>query len=77
MRLGDGDLGERDRVRDGERVGERGDTERRGDTDCTECGRLGDLVREGLRERLRVRERIGDGERDGIFYFERGIGTEF
>lgn len=67
MRLGDGDLGDRDRVRDGECEAERGVTERRGDTDCTERGRLDDRMGEGSRERLRVRERAGDGDREGIF----------
>lgn len=75
MRLGEGDLGDRDRVGDWDRVGDRGVTERRGDADCADRGRLGDLVgdlsRDGLR--VRVRERAGDGERDGIIDFDLGV----
>lgn len=71
MRLGEGDLGERDRVIDRERVGDRGDTERRGEPDCAERGRLGDLVCDLSRDGLRVgdREPAGDGERDGMAEF--------
>ena len=68
MRLGDGDLGDRDRLTERERVGDRGVTERRGDTECAERGRVSDLVRDLSREGLRVRERAGDGERDGMVF---------
>lgn len=71
MRLGEGDLGERDRVIDRERVGDCADTERRGEPDCADRGRLGDLVCDLSRDGLRVRdrERVADGERDGMTGF--------
>jgi cell division cycle 2-like protein len=68
LRLGDGDLGDRDRLTERERVSDRGVTERRGDTECAERGRVSDLVRDLSREGLRVRERAGDGERDGMLW---------
>ena len=58
---------------DRERVGDRGVNERRGDSDCAERGRLGDLVcdrREGLR--VRDGERRGDGVRDGMLWITYG-----
>ena len=73
MRLGDGDLGDRDRLTERERVSDRGVTERRGDTECAERGRVSDLVRDLSREGLRVRERAGDGERDGMSWLSRNF----
>jgi len=73
LRRGDGDVGERDRVIERDRVGERGVTERRGEPDCADRGRLGDVVCDGSREGLRVRERAGDGERDGMSWLSRNF----
>jgi hypothetical protein len=68
LRLGEADLGEPDRVGDLDRVAERGVGERCGDAECAERGRLCDLVGDGSRIGLPVRdgERAGDGERDGM-----------
>jgi hypothetical protein len=71
LRLGEADLGERDRVGDLDRVAERGVGERCGDAECAERaerGRLCDLVGDGSRIGLPVRdgEHAGDGERDGM-----------
>jgi cell division cycle 2-like protein len=68
LRLGEADLGERDRVRDLDREAERGVNERRGDPDRADRGRLCDLVGDRSRIALLVRdgERAGDGERDGM-----------
>ncbi|KAF1948033.1 kinase-like protein [Clathrospora elynae] len=65
---GDPSLGERDCVGDLERVGDPGVTECRGEPECAERGRLGDLVGDRSRDRLRVRDRAraGDGVRDGM-----------
>jgi len=65
LRLGEGDLGERDRVIERERVGDRGVSERRGDVECAERRRLGDLVCDRSREGLRVRDGERRGDRDG------------
>jgi cell division cycle 2-like protein len=65
-------------VRDRERVGDRGETERRGEPDRAEGERLGDLVcdlsRDGLR--ARDRDRAGDGEGDGMIRFSRQSGRK-
>jgi hypothetical protein len=68
LRLGEADLGDGDRVGDLDRVAERGVGEQRGDAECAERGRLGDLVGDRSRIGLPVRdgERAGDGERDGM-----------
>jgi cell division cycle 2-like protein len=67
LRRGEGDR----ESRTGDRDAERGVTERGGDPECAECGRLGERVRERSRDALRERDRdgsrAGDGLRDGIF----------
>lgn len=75
MRLGEGDLGERERVIERERVGDRGVSERRGDAECAERGRLGDLVCDRSREGLRVRdgERRGDRDGEGMVWIRCGM----
>jgi cell division cycle 2-like protein len=54
----------------GDLVAERGVTERAGDFECAERGRLGERVRDRsrvtLRERDRVPERAGDGLREAM-----------
>jgi hypothetical protein len=69
LRCGEGDR----EPRAGDRVAERGVTERTGDLECAERGRLGERVRDGsrdtLRERERVAERTGDALRVAIFEY--------
>jgi hypothetical protein len=71
LRLGEGDLGERDRVIERDLVGEPEFAERRGEPDCADRGRLGDLVCDRSRVGLRVRERAGEGEGKGMSRFSR------
>lgn len=59
-----------------ERGGDRGVTERLGEAECAERGLVGEAVGEGSRVGLRACKGAGEGEGDGMVWFEKVLGVK-